>query len=110
MSGQFLKRRAVLDDITWEVISGIDGQGKPTYATAVALSALARDDRSFIPSREGAGLETVVMFWVPEGETGFPSEQDRITWNGTRYLVRESKAFYDSRKNFLHQRLRCGYE
>lgn len=90
-------QRLPLEALVWEAASGLDGQGKPTYAAPVALQGrVVRTDSSSANSvvRMGGGEEnqTVATIWLDATAVGFPALDDRLTLaDGFKGIVTERK-------------------
>jgi len=70
---------ADLEDVTLEAYGGYDGQGLPSYGTAVSISAHVRRTDDFIITGSGSKMPTPVTLYVPPGQGTVPGEKDRVT-------------------------------
>lgn len=81
----FLGRHAPLVNLQLEVATSLDGQGKPTYATAVTIHG--RSARTDTVSQPPGGIKAalgreeqiVVTVWIPATESVLPRMNDRMT-------------------------------
>lgn len=82
--------RHATDTVTLEVAGALDGQGAPTYAAGVSVSArvVLSDERTV--DADGTEVRTQLTLWIPAGET-WPQDGDRITWDSRTYIVVERK-------------------
>lgn len=105
-----LARVAKQETATVEVFSGYDGQGLPSYAPGVDVTAWVRRMTAHIIGADGSEETTTLNVYVPGGSSVVPDREDRITYGGTTYIVRER----DDRKRFDgdldHALLRCREE
>ena len=82
--------RHAIDTVSLEPVGALDGQGQPTYGSAVNVVArVVLEDETAVQS-DGTEVKTQLTMWVPEGET-WPEQGDRLTWQSVAYIVVERK-------------------
>lgn len=92
-----LSRSAGLESISVESFTSVDGQGKPTYASAVVIQGrVVREDTKDANSnvRMGSGQEvkTIATIWVNGTVVLLPKIDDRVTLaDGLVGIVAEKK-------------------
>ena len=79
-----LARHGVPETVQVEVQSGIDGQGKPAYDTAVEIDAFVRREDKVVRTaiqlmRPGEEVQHMATVWIDAAETPKPSHGDRLT-------------------------------
>lgn len=108
MSSVLLSRTATLERLTYEPHTGRDGQGAPSYGTSTSFSAKVHDSEEVIQTGGGQEVRVRLTLWVPGSQSNVPGEDDRITRNGTTFIVLEEKRVRHLRTGaVVHTRLRC---
>lgn len=74
-----LKRHGVLQSVSVEAVSGLDGQGKPSYGTAVVIQARVVREDSTVAKGDGSEIKTVATLWIDAEQSPFPDQEYRIT-------------------------------
>lgn len=77
-----LERGSQLEDVSLEVLSGLNGQGKPTYQTAVTVRARVVPGDNVVRNSAGDDVNTIATVWIPASEAVLPRFNDRITTAG----------------------------
>jgi len=90
-----------LETVGIEAFTGVDGQGAPAYATSVDYDvSVVRQDKVVIGA-DGSKLRTQLTLWIPfDASVAFPDERDRITFDGTQFIVAEVKAQRGAESNW----------
>lgn len=102
-----LLARSRLETMGAAVRSGLDGQGKPSYATAVDICGrVIRKDEEIVDAT-GSTIRTSLTVWLPCGTSPMPTYEDRLTYDGSNYIVAERSEPKDTRARTHHVRLRC---
>jgi hypothetical protein len=93
-----LKRHGKLEVVQLERKTGIDGQGKPAYATAVAISARVKREDAVVQSstrvlmQPGDQINIIATAWIDEAQRDHPAVHDRLTLaDGLKCIVVERK-------------------
>jgi len=71
--------RRSLETVSLEVLTGVDGQGKPTYATAVNVQARTVREDMMVKLGNGSEVRTSATLWFEASTSPMPGEQDRLT-------------------------------
>lgn len=84
-----------------------DGQGKPSYGTAVSFSARAhRYDgsrgRELLTLPDGTEVRLTMKLFVPATETNVPDEGDRVTDGGEKYIAASRKVVRGIQRGAVH--------
>jgi len=109
-------RHLVLSTVAVAVHQSIDGQGKPTFATAVNIRARALRKRRVVVQADGTGLSpgtklvVDLTLWIPAGQPVFPDYQDRATYDAIVYLVIDVADVNGSDGNLVFRRVHCQRE
>jgi hypothetical protein len=78
------------EDVGYEAPSGYDGQGKPSFAASVTLSARVVRKESYVLDAEGSQIPTHLTLYFPPTVSVAPREQSRITLTeGDVFTIRE---------------------
>lgn len=73
-----LKRHAKLEAVTWQARSGIDGQGKPTYANpGTVLQSHVEREQEVIRLTNGTEIKIIATLWF-DYAASLPTSGDRI--------------------------------
>lgn len=73
-----LKRHAKLEAVTWQAQTGVDGQGKPSYASpGTVLQAHVERDQEVIRLSTGAEVVIVATLWF-DNAASLPKTDDRL--------------------------------
>lgn len=112
-----VKRKTGFESISLEAFQGRDGQGAPSYATAVTIWARTKlEDAVAVGGAQAAvgapGVEvaTTLTVWVGPSETATPTHQDRLTVGGSTYIVMNRKVVKTRKGAVHHTRLQCREE
>lgn len=74
-----LSRGVGFETVQTQSPSGVDGQGKPTYAAVVAIKArVVREDKT-VRKPDGSEIVSVATIWIDVGQPALPLEQWRLT-------------------------------
>lgn len=100
MSPQVLRttRRLPKETLSFEPFTGIDGQGASAYGPATSFAANVAEQganrgREFVVMPDGSQVRTPYTIYVEGDYVGpVPSEQDRVTLDGRRFIVAERTA------------------
>lgn len=81
---QLLKRLGTLQTVTVEALSGIDGQGKPSYGTGEEIHArVIREDDvvrgTDLAGGDGEEVRTMMTVWIDACESPLPEHGSRLT-------------------------------
>lgn len=82
-----LKRHAKLENATWQARTGVDGQGKPSYASpGTVLQTMVERDQEVI--RLGTGEEVVIVatLWF-DFAASLPTSNDRLVLSDLTGIV-----------------------
>lgn len=102
-----LARHLTLQSISVEVLDGVNGQGLPSYDSPVDIDArVLRQDKMSVAGT-GSDVKTQLTVYVPNTESVIPNEQDRITFEGSTYIVVEHKEVRLFSGVVSHTRLQC---
>jgi hypothetical protein len=75
-----LTARAGVQALTLERLAGTDGQGVPSYGSALALDGFPVREHTVVRTASGDEIAAVATVWVDAGEApNLPDEQDRLT-------------------------------
>jgi hypothetical protein len=66
----------------------LDGQGKPTYGSAVEVEGRVSEEVENIIGPDGSEEQTTLSVWVDGAALFHPQERDRFEHCGTDYVVR----------------------
>lgn len=85
-------RRLTKETVQWEIFTGLDGAGSPSYDTATDLTAhVVEYDGSrgheYLIDAAGTQVRIPVVLFVEGDVTPVPDEQDRITIDSATYTV-----------------------
>lgn len=105
-----LSRHLTLEEIQLEPFVSVDGQGLPAYSSPVDVDARAIRRTDFIQMTDGSRIQTELTVWVPGTAATLPSEKDRITFEGTTYIVAQIKDVKARDATLEHRRARCRRE
>lgn len=106
-----LDRHLKLGTVGIEARTGVDGQGVPAYSTSVDFDVRAVRQTKEVVGPDGSSIRTQLTLWVPfDAEVAFPDESDRVTFDGTTFIVAEVKDVKDSSARLHHRRCRCRRE
>jgi len=105
-----LARHLTLSDLTLEVLTGVDGQGAPTYDTPVAIQARAVRENKVVDGPDGTRIMTDLMLYVPGTEAVLPNSQDRVGLGTETFIVVVTKDINDSSATCVARRVRCRRE
>lgn len=115
-------RRLPLETLELERFDSMDGQGAPSYDTAIDIEANVVEydasatgkGASFVTVPDGSQVHTPLTLYMRGDATVVPSEQDRITLSdGRAFIVVEKKPVSGLRKRRTepdHYRLRLRVE
>ena len=83
-----LKRHAKLESVTWQARSGIDGQGKPSYASpGTVLQAHVERDQEVIRLNNGVEVVIVATVWFDGATASLPVQEDRLVLSDMTGIV-----------------------
>ena len=109
-------RRLPTEVVQLERSTGLDGQGAPSYASAIEFDAnvleydAARGEQ-FVILPDGSRVDTPLTLYIRGDETAVPDVADRITLvSGVQFIVMERtvvSGLRSSRSEPDHYRLRC---
>lgn len=103
-------RKLPKETLSLEAFSGIDGQGKPSYDTAVSFEANVLWSDEFITTSDGSEVRVPLTLYVEGDETNVPAEQDHVEVDGVTFTVlerTEPRGLWSARSTPGHYRLRC---
>lgn len=73
-----LKRHARLESVTWQARTGIDGQGKPSYADpGTVLQAHVEREQEVIRMPDGTEIKILATVWF-DFAASLPTSDDRL--------------------------------
>jgi len=82
-----LKRHAKLESVTWQARTGVDGQGKPSYASpGTVLQARVERDQEVIRLATGEEVKIVAVLWL-DFTASLPTSDDRIVLSDLTGIV-----------------------
>lgn len=87
-----------------------DGQGKPSYNASQDIDAQARIEDRLVRDRDGSEVRTSLTLWIDSGESPLPAHEDRVTHDGTAYIVIDRKRVTDVENVLDHVRCHCREE
>lgn len=61
--------------------------GKPTYGSSTNISAQVREQDKIIKNDAGEDVRVSLTLWVDQGESVYPTNQARVTYSGSTYIV-----------------------
>lgn len=83
-----LKRHAKLESVTWQARTGVDGQGKPSYASpGTVLQAHVERDQEVIRLSTGVEVKIVATLWFNGATTSLPAQEDRLVLSDMTGIV-----------------------
>lgn len=100
-------RRSTLETLSYEPLGSRDGQGKPSYGSSVSFEARARIEDDVELRIEGEDVRVALTLWVPGDESDVPQRLDRVTRDGSTYIVMTEKPVANLKNALDHTRLRC---
>ena len=100
------------EDVSYAAYDSMDGQGKPTYGTAVTIKARVIEVESFVLSSDGTKIPTQLTLYVPPGQDAVPARKGTITLADARVFnvkeVTSPRKIGGARSsNPDHYRLKC---
>ena len=105
-----LARHLTLETMQVEEMTGLDGQGKPSYNTPVDVDArITREDKLSMRA-DGSYVKTNLTAWVPADAAIIPDEQYRVTYASIAFIVEMVKDVKNRNAELVHRRLRCRRE
>lgn len=118
-----LLKRAQKETVAYEPRTGTDGQGAPSYGSSVNTEARVHEramgrvgDASgteFVIGPDGTEVNVSLTLYILGDENNIPSERDRITLDGSKYIVMQRTPYRrprSARDTLSHVRLRCADE
>jgi|SRR5690242_1638268 len=91
-----------------DAIIGVDGQGKPQYATTVDILARVVHQVTLIQKPDGSTINADATLWIDGQQPVLPKEQDQIELpDGTLLEVLERKDGVTLNGALDHVRLMC---
>lgn len=104
MSPRVLRTTRSLPKETWELerFAGLDGQGKPSYASPVDFDAdvvegdpaARRDGNQYLTDTSGSRILVRRTLYIEGDEPNIPDEQDRVgPPGGTKFIVAEKSSY-----------------
>lgn len=104
---RLLDRFATLTTVQLHQRGGYDGQGLPSYGTAIPLSVRAREASEYVQLLDGSQVRLTLDLWCPSGIATVPAERDRIVFGGENYIVEQVTDVRDIKNRRDHVRVRC---
>lgn len=74
-----LRRQLVLETVQLEVISGLDGQGMPSFDSPVDLEARVVREDAVVRTPAGQDIKTTTTAWFDGEQDPLPNVDDRVT-------------------------------
>lgn len=70
-----------------EPFDSLDGQGAPSYQASTDIKCRAVPTAEQTVDADGSDVRADLVAWVPSSEDVLPGVDDRITHDGTSYIV-----------------------
>src|SRR5690242_16320853 len=94
--------------VSVDKVLGVDGQGKPQYATPVDILARVVHQVTLIQRPDGSTINADATMWIDGQQPLLPDRQDQITLaDGTLYEVLERKDGVTLNGGLDHIRVMC---
>jgi hypothetical protein len=107
MESALLTRLATLETVSVAVFSGVDGQGKPSYAAGVDIQARVQERDQTIDAPDGSKMQVSLSLWLDANQDPRPAQRDKITRGGVDYIVVERRIARTTDSAVHNVRLRC---
>lgn len=103
-----LVRDNATEALSFEPVSGVDGEGAPSYGGAVSFAGRTVQVSEWRRTENDDGQDTRVTLAVyADAEESFPEKGARLTAGGATYIVERVVELKDSRNRVLAQRADC---
>lgn len=88
---RLISRRLKLDEVEVEPWTGEDGQGLPSYDSAVDVEAWVRETDEVLFSADGSEVRMNLKAHLPADSAYIPAREDRWTYDARTFIVRDVK-------------------
>ena len=108
MRTRALQRSADLETLGVEPFDSRDADGAPAYSTTVNVSGRPVRTYEVVVDTDGENQVITLKVWVPATESYIPKRQDRVTFDGDRFIVETRKEGRQLRgKGYDHYEIMC---
>lgn len=78
---EVLRQQLGVEAIALEKVAGVDGQGMPSYATAVGIEGRTVREDAVVQVANGDVVRTFITSWIDASQSPLPEDQDRVTFS-----------------------------
>lgn len=98
------------ESVSVQVYSGADGQGKPSFASAVTIDVHVRRTEDYVIEADGSRTPVPLTLYVPPDASVVPGAEDRITLGSetfTAHRIKPVRRLTADRNSLDHTKVQC---